>query len=133
MAFIIITDSIENTINSLNSDLELNETVFKQTGKEVYKTKVDLLKGKLKAAIKYKDIQDRKPEFEKIKYLKHKDKDQYISRCMKIVKDMKGISFDKRTLLFKVQITRNKKRIYLGRFDSPQDSLEILQQYVSQG
>lgn len=130
MAFLIITESIENTIHSLKSDLRLCERVYKETGNELYKAKAEMYSDKLNAAKRYIKIVERKSSFEMIKNFRTTNPELFISKCSEICKDIKGVYFDKERMLFRVQITRLGKRIYLGQFDSPDDALEILKNYI---
>lgn len=130
MAFLIITESIETTIEILESDIQLNEKVYQQTNNEIYKAKAGILRDRLNAAVRYRNFFDKKTAYEKIKHLKHKNIVKYIQKCSEITKDLKGIYFDKDRLLFRVQVTRGGKRIYLGQFDTPDDALEILKTQI---
>ena len=130
MAFLIITDSIEETIKSLRANKEIEERRFKETGNDLHRSKAEDYKGKLNTAIRYKKIFDRKTDYEKIKHLKTLNPPLYAESCAVISKAMKGVWFDKDRLLFRVQIQRNGQRIYLGQFDTPDDALEILQRYI---
>jgi hypothetical protein len=130
MAFLIITESIENTIHSLRSDRDLCKKVFKQTGDHKYEAKAKDYDDKLQAAIRYQKIEERRTEYQRIKHLRHRNLGMYIHHCTKICKGMKGVYFDKDRLLFRVQITRRGKRIYLGQFDTPDDALEILKTHM---
>ena len=131
MAFLLISDSIENTIDMLRSEAELNETVFKQTLDTKYQNKAKEYRDKLQTAIRYKKIFDRKTEYQKIKHLRFKNLNAYKDRCSDITKKMPGVYFDKDRFLFRVQITRKGVRKYLGEFDTPDDALEILQGYIN--
>lgn len=130
MAFLIITESIEDTINALQNDKQLCETVYKQTGDKVYEAKAKNYADKLQTAIRYQKFYDRKSTYEKIKHLRYKNLSLYITKCTQICKGLKGVYFDKERLLFRVQITRLGKRIYLGQYDTPDDALEVLKQYI---
>ncbi len=130
MAFLIITESIEETINSLQNDKHLCETVYKQTGDKVYEAKAKYYADKLQAAIRYHKFFERKSTYEKIKHLRYRNLPLYITKCTQICKGLKGVYFDKERLLFRVQITRLGKRIYLGQYDTPDDALEVLKQYI---
>lgn len=126
MAFLLITDSIENTIEMLRSDQKLCETVYQQTGNEVHKAKAQDYGDKLNTALRYQKFFNRKSDYEKIKHLKEKKPNSYIAKCVAIAKGLKGIYFDKKRQLFVVQIRKAGKTIYLGSFDTPDDALEIL-------
>jgi hypothetical protein len=130
MAFLIITESIEETIHSLQSDKHLCEKVFKDTGDKVYEAKAKYYADKLQAALRYQRLFERKSTYQKIKHLRHRNLPQYVDKCSQITKGLKGVYFDKDRLLFRVQITRLGKRMYLGQFDTPDDALEVLKQYI---
>jgi len=126
MAFLLITESIENTIKSLSSDKEMCEKVYKQTGNEVYRIKAKDYADKLDAALRYARLEEKRTSYQRIRHLKFKNLPLYISKCSQICKGLPGVYFDEKRLLFRVQITRGGKRMYLGQFDTPDDALEIL-------
>lgn len=130
MAFLIITDSIDKTIKHLKEEIEKNKTIYKLTNDPEYFNKLRLNEDKLKTAIKYKKLYDKKSEYSKIAYLKHIDVDKYKKKCREFAKKLKGVWFDPQRLLFRVQITRKGERIYLGYYNTPDDALEVLQNYI---
>lgn len=130
MAFLVITESIEETIDFLQANKQIEERLFQETGNELHKAKAEDFKNRLDAAKRYKRVYDRKTEYQKIKHLQQLNPQQYIEKCVEITKGMKGVWFDKDRLLFRVQIQRNGNRIYLGYFDTPDDAMEILKRYI---
>lgn len=130
MAFLIITESIESTIESLKSEVDLHNQVYEQTKDSKYLIKAKTYQDKLNAAERYKLFFDKRSEWEKIKHLKTMKPSTYIQKCIAITKALKGVDFVRDKLEFRVRVMRNGKRVQIGTFDTPDDALEVLQMYM---
>jgi len=130
MNFLVINNGVERTREVLEYDLRLVRQI-KETNEEKYSKKEKELVGKLKCLTLYEKILETKHEYREVLLLKHKKPNQYIERCQEMIKDIKGIDFNKKTGLFRVRVTENGKRKQIGEFDTPQDAIEIIQCYLN--
>lgn len=131
MNFVVIEGSVKNTKKQLESDKRLMEKVFKDTGKEEYKSKGILIAGKLKALKKHESLQSKRSAFEKICMLKYSNPALYVKKCKDLCKGISGTSFDDKRGTFVVRPSINKKRIYIGSFDHLDDAIEAEEMYMS--
>ena len=130
MAFLLITESIENVIHSLEWDEKVLKRANNIHGGAVYLEKLLSVREKLEAAKKYQRIRERKTDYQKIAYLKELKPNKYINECVEICRKLKGVTFIKKSQLFRVTLYRNGKRKYIGQFDTPDDAMEILKLYM---
>ena len=134
MAFVVIVDSISNTIDLLHQEIQSNTTKARNLddpNRQQYLSLIDLNRDKLSAAIRYESIFQKKSAFDKyIKHLKTTNREKYIQKCKQLANGITGVTFDKRDLRFVVRLTRNNQRIYVGAFDTPEEALDVLQMYM---
>ena len=130
MAFLLITESIERTIEMLEADAIVNEKAFIATADKKYSELANSYRNKLGAAIKYKRFDDCRSDYQKIKHLRTRNPVQYAIKCKDIVKDIKGVSFDTDRFLFRLQVVTGNGKKVTGRFDTPEDAMDILKMYI---
>ena len=130
MAFLLITESIERTIEMLEADALSNEQQFISTGDVQFSILAHSYRNKLAAAVKYKRFDDCRSDYEKIKHFKTLNPVQYAIKCKEIVKDIKGVSFDTDRFLFRIQMVVSSGKKITGRFDTPKDAMDILKLYM---
>lgn len=130
MAFLIIEKPIEEIIAGLESDVRMLEKAYDLYPEEGLQESINQSKDKLRCAKMYQTILSKRTEYEKFKYLQWKNVEQYIKRCRELVKEIKGVDFDRGSMLFRIRTQIDGKQKYLGAVESPDHATEILQMYV---
>lgn len=129
MAFVFIDKPIDEVLESLKGSERLTMKAHSINPSEKVKQRLNEIRDKIRCIETYKEILSKRDEFDNFKYLKWKKPKQYTKRCKELVKDIKGIDIDKAGL-FRVRITDQGKRKYIGSFDTPQDAIEVLDMYM---
>jgi len=130
MAFLFIEKPIETVIESLQWDIAALEKTAKKHPNEDLFTKINALNDKLRCAELYSVMSSRKGEYDKFKYLKWKNPEEYLLKCREYIANIKGIDFVAKTKRFRVRVSRNGSVKNLGEFDTPQDAIQILALYM---
>lgn len=126
MNFIVINGSVDQTREELEGTRRLLSKVIKDTNKEEYRIKLNVVESKLKALDRYEHLQSKKSEFYKLKKRKFIDPAYYVKKCKSLCKDIKGIYYSERDNGFIVKKTINGNTYYGGVFDDLDDAMESL-------
>ena len=128
MNFIVIDETVAKTRSQLKIERSSIKASLLQQKNKTYIDKLLEVESKLRALDRFGSS---KTEYQKIQYLKLPKPKRYIKECIKLSRTVPGISFNRKTKLFRVQKTFSGKRVYGGQFDSFDDAVESLGVLIS--
>jgi len=130
MAFLFIERPVKQVRSGLLRDKKILERVLSERKDSASEVALRSICEKIKCVDTYQKIIEKRGGFEKIKHLRVKNPKKYLKECRLLVKDIRGIDMDSKSLLFRVRLVRNGKQTHLGSLDTLNDALEILELYV---
>lgn len=130
MAFLIIEEPIEKIIENLTNDIMVLEQSYSIKTSEALLITINKAKDKLRCVKVYQDLVSKRSDYEQFKHLRWKSVEGYITRCRALVKEIKGVDFDRGSMLFRIRIRVDGKQKYLGAVENLDHATEILETYA---